>query len=86
MRAVNLVGKLGAKIFLVGFLIFSLPSRFSRPLLTLAAAATIIIMIVGIFGNLLTIVALIRCPKVRNVAADFIIRLIFILNECDKCC
>lgn len=49
--------------------------RFSRPLLTLAATATITIMILGIFGNLLTIVALIRCPKVRNVAADFIISL-----------
>ncbi|KAG5682437.1 hypothetical protein PVAND_011789 [Polypedilum vanderplanki] len=32
-------------------------------------------MILGIFGNLLTIIALIRCPKVRNVAADFIISL-----------
>lgn len=32
-------------------------------------------MILGIFGNLLTIVALVRCPKVRNVAADFIISL-----------
>lgn len=31
-------------------------------------------MIVGIFGNLLTIIALIKCPKVRNVAAAFIIR------------
>lgn len=32
-------------------------------------------MILGIFGNLLTIFALVRCPKVRNVAADFIISL-----------
>jgi hypothetical protein len=32
-------------------------------------------MIVGIFGNLLTIIALAKCPKVRNVAADFIISL-----------
>ncbi|CAO1417066.1 unnamed protein product [Diamesa serratosioi] len=32
-------------------------------------------MLAGIFGNLLTIIALIRCPKVRNVAADFIISL-----------
>ncbi|XP_070499968.1 G-protein coupled receptor moody isoform X3 [Chironomus tepperi] len=52
-----------------------LSSRFSRPLLTIAATATILIMIAGIFGNLLTIYALIRCPKVRNVAADFIISL-----------
>uniref|UniRef100_A0A182NQC4 G-protein coupled receptors family 1 profile domain-containing protein n=1 Tax=Anopheles dirus TaxID=7168 RepID=A0A182NQC4_9DIPT len=50
-------------------------SRFSRPLLTFAATATITIMITGIFGNLLTIVALLRCPKVRNVAAAFIISL-----------
>lgn len=49
--------------------------RFSRPLLTFAAVATIMIMLAGIFGNLLTIIALIRCPKVRNVAADFIISL-----------
>jgi hypothetical protein len=48
--------------------------RFSRPLLTVAATFTIIIMITGILGNLLTIVALIRSPKIRNVAADFIIR------------
>lgn len=36
---------------------------------------TVLIMVVGILGNLLTIVALIRCPRVRNVAAAFIIRL-----------
>lgn len=50
-------------------------NRFSRPLLTFAAIITIIIMIVGIFGNLLTILALLKCPKVRNVAAAFIISL-----------
>uniref|UniRef100_A0A182QGJ7 G-protein coupled receptors family 1 profile domain-containing protein n=1 Tax=Anopheles farauti TaxID=69004 RepID=A0A182QGJ7_9DIPT len=50
-------------------------SRFSRPLLTFAAIATITIMITGIVGNLLTILALLRCPKVRNVAAAFIISL-----------
>lgn len=48
--------------------------RFGRPLLTFAAVMTIMIMIVGIGGNLLTIVALLKCPKVRNVAAAFIIR------------
>lgn len=48
--------------------------RFSRPLMIFAATATLIIMTIGLFGNLLTIVALIKCPKVRNVAADFIIR------------
>ncbi|XP_049284937.1 G-protein coupled receptor moody isoform X1 [Anopheles funestus] len=50
-------------------------SRFSRPLLTFAAVTTITIMVTGILGNLLTIVALLRCPKVRNVAAAFIISL-----------
>ncbi|KAJ4449104.1 hypothetical protein ANN_00499 [Periplaneta americana] len=49
--------------------------RFSRPLLNFAAAMTMLIMVVGILGNLLTIVALVRCPKVRNVAASFIISL-----------
>ena len=48
--------------------------RFSRPLLDFAATMTVLIMVVGILGNLLTIVALIRCPRVRNVAAAFIIR------------
>lgn len=48
--------------------------RFARPLLTFAAVMTIIIMIVGIFGNALTVIALLKCPKVRNVAAAFIIR------------
>ncbi|GFG30561.1 hypothetical protein Cfor_10844, partial [Coptotermes formosanus] len=47
---------------------------FSRPLLDFAATMTVLIMVVGILGNLLTIVALIRCPRVRNVAAAFIIR------------
>ncbi|XP_055388803.1 uncharacterized protein LOC129617723 [Condylostylus longicornis] len=50
-------------------------SRFSRSQLTFAAVLTIIIMIVGIFGNILTTVALLKCPKVRNVAAAFIISL-----------
>ncbi|XP_067011364.1 G-protein coupled receptor moody [Anabrus simplex] len=50
-------------------------SRFPRPLLTFAAIVTVIIMIIGILGNLLTIVALVRCPRVRNVAAAFIISL-----------
>ncbi|XP_063695885.1 G-protein coupled receptor moody isoform X2 [Culicoides brevitarsis] len=50
-------------------------SKFSRSLLTFAAVATILIMLVGIFGNLLTIFALVKCPKVRNVAAAFIISL-----------
>ncbi|KAL5275892.1 hypothetical protein ACFFRR_001616 [Megaselia abdita] len=58
-------------------------SSFSRSQLTLAAVLTIIIMMVGIFGNLLTIVALVKCPKVRNVAAAFIISLC--LADCIFC-
>ncbi|XP_055693281.1 G-protein coupled receptor moody isoform X1 [Lutzomyia longipalpis] len=50
-------------------------TRFSRTLLTLGAVFTIIILVVGVFGNLLTIISLIRCPKVRNIAASFIISL-----------
>nr|CAD7452341.1 unnamed protein product [Timema tahoe] len=50
-------------------------TKFSRPLLDFAATMTLLIMIVGVLGNLLTIVALIRCPRVRNVAAAFIISL-----------
>lgn len=48
--------------------------RFGRPLLNFAAVATTLIMIVGICGNALTVAALLKCPKVRNVAAAFIIR------------
>ncbi|KAH8317345.1 hypothetical protein KR074_004544, partial [Drosophila pseudoananassae] len=48
---------------------------FSHPLMIFAAVMTFLIMIVGICGNLLTVVALLKCPKVRNVAAAFIISL-----------
>uniref|UniRef100_A0A0A9X0P7 G-protein coupled receptor moody n=1 Tax=Lygus hesperus TaxID=30085 RepID=A0A0A9X0P7_LYGHE len=51
------------------------PGDYSQPLLTFAAASTITIMVVGLVGNLLTVVALLRCPRVRNVAAAFIISL-----------
>lgn len=54
--------------------VFVYVSRFSPALLTFAAVVTGIIMLVGLFGNLLTVVALLKCPKVRNVAAAFIIR------------
>ncbi|XP_011635603.1 G-protein coupled receptor moody isoform X2 [Pogonomyrmex barbatus] len=50
-------------------------SRFPKPLRTFAAVVAIIIMIIGLTGNLLTIVALCKYPKVRNVAAAFIISL-----------
>lgn len=50
-------------------------SKFSPGLLTFAAIVTGFIMMIGLFGNLLTVVALLKCPKVRNVAAAFIISL-----------
>lgn len=48
--------------------------RFPKPLRIFAALVAIVIMVVGVVGNLLTIVALCKYPKVRNVAAAFIIR------------
>ncbi|XP_033331629.2 G-protein coupled receptor moody isoform X1 [Megalopta genalis] len=50
-------------------------SRFPKSLQTFAAAVAMLIMIVGLAGNLLTIIALCKYPKVRNVAAAFIISL-----------
>ncbi|XP_033193216.1 G-protein coupled receptor moody isoform X1 [Bombus vosnesenskii] len=50
-------------------------SRFPKPLQTFAAVVAILIMITGLAGNLLTIIALCKYPKVRNVAAAFIISL-----------
>uniref|UniRef100_A0AAG5D1X8 G-protein coupled receptors family 1 profile domain-containing protein n=2 Tax=Anopheles atroparvus TaxID=41427 RepID=A0AAG5D1X8_ANOAO len=58
-------------------------SRFSRPLLTFAAITTILIMVTGIIGNLLTIVALLKYPKMRNVAAIFIVSLC--IADCSFC-
>lgn len=49
--------------------------HYSQPLLTFAAVSTVTIMLVGLVGNFLTVVALLRCPRVRNVAAAFIISL-----------
>lgn len=49
-------------------------TRFPRPLLTFASVITILILILGVLGNSLTIFALLKCPRVRNVAAVFIIR------------
>lgn len=48
--------------------------RFPKSLRIFAAIVAIIIMLIGLAGNLLTIVALCKYPKVRNVAAAFIIR------------
>ncbi|XP_050548174.1 G-protein coupled receptor moody-like [Daktulosphaira vitifoliae] len=39
----------------------------------IAALLTVLIMCVGIIGNSLTILALIRSPRIRNVASTFII-------------
>ncbi|XP_037084251.1 G-protein coupled receptor moody-like [Pollicipes pollicipes] len=47
-------------------------NRFSPSLMTLTAVLITIFMIVGLFGNAITIVALLRCPRVRNVTAVFI--------------
>lgn len=46
--------------------------RYSRPMMTAAGSFTIIIMVVGVLGNLLTLVALLRHSKIRTVAAAFI--------------
>ncbi|KAL3267250.1 hypothetical protein HHI36_011383 [Cryptolaemus montrouzieri] len=45
---------------------------YSRPMLTVAGVITLIIMIVGVVGNSLTVVALVRNAKIRTVAAAFI--------------
>ncbi|KAK0158102.1 hypothetical protein PV328_009149 [Microctonus aethiopoides] len=50
-------------------------SRFSKPLRIFTAVMAILIMITGLLGNLLTIIALSKYPKVRNVTAAFIISL-----------
>ncbi|GLV35807.1 moody [Carabus blaptoides fortunei] len=46
--------------------------RWSRPMLTFAAVVTVAIIIVGVVGNVLTVVAFIRDRKLRSVAAAFI--------------
>ncbi|CAG9762978.1 unnamed protein product [Ceutorhynchus assimilis] len=51
---------------------FSELVRYSRPMMTAAGTFTIIIMVVGVMGNLLTLVALLRHSKIRTVAAAFI--------------
>nr|XP_023020824.1 G-protein coupled receptor moody-like isoform X2 [Leptinotarsa decemlineata] len=53
-------------VFACGILVYS------RPMLTAAGVLTIIIMVVGVLGNSLTIVALLRHSKLRTVAAAFI--------------
>ncbi|KAK9736840.1 7 transmembrane receptor (rhodopsin family) [Popillia japonica] len=51
---------------------FSELVRYSRSMLTIAGVITLITMIVGVVGNSLTIVALVRHSKIRTVAAAFI--------------
>lgn len=48
---------------------------YSASLLHFASACCIIFILVGIPGNLITIIALFRCKKVRNATAVFIINL-----------
>ncbi|XP_017782985.1 PREDICTED: G-protein coupled receptor moody-like isoform X2 [Nicrophorus vespilloides] len=45
---------------------------YSKPMLTAAGVITLIIMVIGVIGNLLTVVALVRHSKIRTVAAAFI--------------
>jgi hypothetical protein len=39
-----------------------------------AAIMTVVIISLGVLGNSLTVAALIKCPKIRNITAAFIIR------------
>ncbi|KAF0297024.1 G-protein coupled receptor moody [Amphibalanus amphitrite] len=50
-------------------------SKFSQPLMTLTAFLIAVYMIVGLFGNAITVLALLRCPRVRNVTTAFIVSL-----------
>ncbi|XP_037079693.1 G-protein coupled receptor moody-like [Pollicipes pollicipes] len=52
--------------------------RFSPSLMTLTAVLITIFMIVGLFGNAITIVALLRCPRVRNATSPAV----FICSLC----
>lgn len=54
----------------------TLPSILERRgLLYFSAFCVIVIIIVGLTGNALTIIALVRCPRVRSATAAFIISL-----------
>ncbi|XP_050509209.1 G-protein coupled receptor moody-like isoform X1 [Diabrotica virgifera virgifera] len=56
---------------------FSELLRYSQTMLVAAGVLTIVIMVVGIVGNLLTCVALVKHAKLRTVAAAFIASLCF---------
>lgn len=51
-----------------------------------AGAATIAVIVLGVLGNLLTMAALIKCPKIRNLNAAFITRSLRICqsSECSR--
>ncbi|XP_023333494.1 protein trapped in endoderm-1 [Eurytemora carolleeae] len=52
------------------------PTQFSRPVTVLAAVAACIFTVVGVVGNLFTVVALIKCAKLRTHATTtFVISL-----------
>lgn len=53
-------------------------------MMTAAGVITIIIMIVGVVGNMLTVAALVRHSKLRTVAAAFIGRYVAISILCLK--
>ncbi|XP_073980402.1 G-protein coupled receptor moody isoform X1 [Rhodnius prolixus] len=57
---------------------------YPAPLLTIATAFCLLFMMVGIPGNLITIIALFRCKKVRNATAVFIINLS--VSDLMSCC
>ncbi|KAL5275890.1 hypothetical protein ACFFRR_001615 [Megaselia abdita] len=57
---------------------------YSQGLLSFASAMCIIFILMGVPGNLITIIALTRCKKVRNATAVFIINLS--LSDLLFCC
>ncbi|XP_008178143.1 G-protein coupled receptor moody [Acyrthosiphon pisum] len=57
---------------------------YSPALLTFASICCVVYMMVGVPGNLITIIALFRCKKVRNATAVFIINLS--VSDLSFCC
>lgn len=55
-------------------------NRSSLGLRRFSGVMTIVIIIMGVLGNALTIAALIKCPKIRNVTVAFITRLIHLIS------
>ncbi|XP_076306279.1 G-protein coupled receptor moody-like isoform X2 [Tachypleus tridentatus] len=54
---------------------FVSPMLKRKAILHFATLCIIVLSIIGIFGNLLTIVALVKCPRVRSATAVFIVSL-----------